>query len=614
MGINLNLQQFEFKPKIDYKTNRSSPNRWLLSHISRHKKFLIIFVICQLISSYAQSSVPGLIGKLVGLFTRNQLNIDNLNHYSLLILILLLGSAVLNFFRISSMEFVSQRIERDTRDELYSSLLGKSLTFHDKQKIGDLMSRAATDVRQLNLLMNPGINLVFAAIVGVIMPLIFIALINIKLLLVPVIFFVIFMFTLRWYNNQLAPYSFKSRTSNATINSRLNEVIVGMQVVRGASQEDNEREVFYDNIKDFRNIQVKLGSIQARYYPILIFSMAIAAAIFHGIILLNAGEITIDQLIAFILLINLLRFPVFINIFAFSVITLGTAAARRILDMINGESEINLNPSGYNKKIQGKITFNNVSFSYSNVRKASNVYSNAKLQQGNGNTLVLRNISFEVNPGQTVALVGITGSGKTTITKLLSRLYDPIEGEIAIDGVSLQNWSIESLRNQMALVEQDVFLFSRTIKENISFGLQDLSEEEIIEAAKLANAHNFIMQLPEGYDTKIGERGTTLSGGQRQRIAIARAVVRNPRILILDDASSAIDSKTEDEINQAIRNVLKGRVAFIITHRIAQIRKADLIILMDQGRIIDKGTHEYLLKNSDRYKEIFSIFDTEVKS
>ena len=223
--------------------------------------------------------------------------------------------------------------------------------------------------------------------------------------------------------------------------------------------------------------------------------------------------------------------------------------------------------------------------------------------------MILKNINFKVSPGETIALVGITGSGKSTITKLLSRLYDPIDGKISIDGIDLKNWSIEALRSQMAIVEQDIFLFSKTIKENILLGNPDATISDIENAAKLANAHDFIMNTTDGYDSKIGERGTKLSGGQKQRIAIARAMIKKPKILILDDASSAIDSKTEDEINKAIKDVLKHQVSFLITHRIAQIRHADKIILLDDGEILDIGDHNYLIKNSTRYREIFSAYD-----
>lgn len=590
----MSTQLSEFTIANQFKTNRENHVKWIISHAMRHKLFIILVIVFQLVQSYSASIIPSIIGYLFGLLNDNELTVDILTKKSIQILIygLLIGTMLL--LRNFSIEFVGQRIERDTRDELYASLMGKSLTFHDGQKIGDLMARAATDVRQLNFMMNPGVNLVFASIVSAIFPLIFIGLINYKLLLVPIIFLLSFLVVLRWYNNQLAPPSMSSRMAVSKINSRLNEVITGIHVVRGTSQEDKERAIFNKNINEFKTAQVKLGETQAKYYPLLMLGIANALGIYHGIYLINQGELLFNELVTFILLLNLLRFPTFINIFAITMITLGIAAGKRVLELINGESLLSGNQEGYNEEISGEIEFDNVTFGYT------------------PDVPVLRDISFSVKPGETVALVGVTGSGKTTVTKLLSRLYDPQQGKITIDGVDLNDWSIQSLRSQMALVEQDIFLFSKSVYDNITLGIKRISKDRVIEAAKMAFAHDFIENLDNGYDTIIGERGSTLSGGQKQRIAIARALIRNPSILILDDASSSIDSKTEDEINNAIRNVLQNRVSFIITHRIAQIRKADHIILFEQGRIIGKGNHETLLRDSEEYKTIFSVFDQEV--
>lgn len=585
----------EFTLPNQYKSNKSSPIRWIVSHAMRNKIFIISVILFQIAASLSQSLIPGLIGRIFGLLVDKLLNINILTELSIQILIYGIIIGLFSLFRNISIEFVGQRIERDTRDELYASLLGKSLTFHDKQRIGDLMSRAATDVRQLNFMINPGFNLVFASIISTIFPLIFIGFINFQLLIVPVIFLISFLVVLKWYNNQLAPHAYASRAAVSQINSRLNEVITGMHVVRGAAQEEKEQKLFNSNIDQFKQAQVKLGETQAKYYPLLMLGISNALGIMHGIYLLNLGIILFEDLVTFILLLNLLRFPTFINIFAITVLTMGVTAAKRVLDLITGESLISDDENGESKRIRGEIVFENVTFAYTD------------------GTPVLKNISFSVRPGQTIALVGVTGSGKTSITKLLARLYDPQEGQILIDGIPLENWRIDSLRSQMAVVEQDIFLFSKSIYDNITLGMIDTEMDRVIEAAKLAHAHEFIENLPEAYDTVIGERGSTLSGGQRQRIAIARAIIRNPSILILDDASSSIDSKTEDEINNAIRNVLSNRVAFIITHRIAQIRKADHIILMDQGQILDQGDHKYLLKNSADYRRIFSIFDIEAQ-
>jgi len=545
-------------------------------------------LILQIVAAVFQSSIPQFIGRIAGGIFDGSLTYPVLLSLSKSVVIFGVSAGLIFLVKNWMVEIVAQRLERNTRDELYGTILGKSLTFHDQQTIGDLMSRAAADVRQLNFMLNPGFQLVFQALVGIIVPFTFIAMINPQLLLVPILFLISFGITLWQYNNKLTPVAWQQRMSVSRINSRLNETISGMALVRANTQENYEREIFAKNILEYKKAAVKQGILQGRYYPLLLLGLATVLAFLHAVILVSRGVISFDDLITFLLLMQLLRFPTFINIFAITVLTMGVASAQRITELITWESEIDANPGGHDARIKGSIRFENVSFGYKEEKP------------------IIHDLSFSVDQGQTVALVGMTGSGKSTITKLLTRLYDPQQGRILIDDIPLSEWSLNSLRSQMALVEQDIFLFSRSILANIRLSKPDATEEEVHSAAKLAQIHEFIMTLPDGYETEIGERGVQISGGQRQRIAIARAILKNPQILILDDASSAIDSQTEDEIQKAISEVLKGRNSFLITHRIAQIRKADLIILLDKGRIIGMGSHEHLLKTVTQYSDIFS--------
>jgi ATP-binding cassette subfamily B protein len=288
---------------------------------------------------------------------------------------------------------------------------------------------------------------------------------------------------------------------------------------------------------------------------------------------------------------QLLRFPTFISTFTFSLVQLGLAGAERILQLIREETELDENDAGYQAPIRGDIVFENVSFSYDG-------------------DAVLRNVSFRANPGQTVAIVGETGSGKSTLIKLVNRIYDVESGRITIDGVDVRDWNLTSLRSQISTIEQDIVLFSRPVAENIAFSLgQNVAMEEIERAARDAQASEFISELPDKYETIIGERGVTLSGGQRQRLAIARALLTDPRILILDDSTSAIDSATEDAIQKAIRRVLEGRTTLLITHRLSQIRWADKVIVLRRGELVDQGTHEELLARCDLYQRIFAHYE-----
>ena len=290
------------------------------------------------------------------------------------------------------------------------------------------------------------------------------------------------------------------------------------------------------------------------------------------------------------LIVNL-RFVTFISIWSFSLVQLGIAGSERILSLLQDETDLDDNEQGYASQIQGDITFEHVTFSY-------------------GDTPVLKDVSFHARSGQTVAIVGQTGAGKSSLTKLVNRIYDVDAGRVLIDGVDVCDWQLDALRSQISTIEQDIFLFSRSIAENIGYGLGPAADFTAIERAAMeAQAHNFITEFAQGYATEIGERGVTLSGGQRQRIAIARALLTDPRILILDDSTSAVDSATEDEIQKAIHRVLQGRTTLLITHRLSRIRWADSILVLRRGELVDQGNHEELLARCDTYRRIFSHYD-----
>ena len=439
---------------------------------------------------------------------------------------------------------------------------------------------------------SPGVQLILDGLLSTVVPLVFIAFIEPQLLLFPGLFVILFVITLRRYLNRLEPVSAAMRASFGTLNAGLNESISGIELVKSAAAENAEKRKFIRNASAFRAQFVLQGEVQARYLPVLLIGLTLAATFGHGLLLLTQGQISVGDLIAVIGLVGILRGPADLSIFTFALVQLGFAATRRILELINSDTELDENPGGLGARISGDIRFENVTFSYPGSQLPT-----------------LHNISFHARPGETIALVGQTGGGKSTVTRLGNRTLDVDSGRVLIDGTDVRDWSMTSLRQQISVIEQEVFLFSRSIRDNIAFGLPGATREQVETVAKAARAHDFIMEFPEGYDTVIGERGMTLSGGQRQRLAIARALLPDPRILMLDDATSAIDSATEDEIQQAIGAVLAGRTSLVITHRLSQIRRADRILVLDNQQIIDQGTHAELLERSSIYQLIFQRFN-----
>ncbi len=581
-------REFSVENEVHY--DRRGPVRWILSHVLRYKRFLVSFLVASTTTAALFSAVPALTGVAFNEVLKPTPDPLRLLWIGLALLAIVILRGVTDIINAFSIETLAQRTERDARQELYISLLGKSQTFHNRQRVGDIMARASNDVRQLNPMLNPGVALITDSLTSIIMPIVFISFIHPQLLITPLLFIVVLAVLLRDYTRRLNPIAAEIRGRFGDLNAGLNETIAGIEVVKSTAQEAQEKRKFARNARLVRDFYVKEGQVQARYLPILFYGFALTAAFAHGLWLVQQGAIDVGQLVAFMGLMGILRFPTFISIFTFSLVQLGIAGARRILEMIEQETEMDENKAGYAAPMRGEIVFEHVSFGFGKGR-------------------MLHDVSFHVRPGQTVAIVGQTGSGKTTLTKLVNRIYDVDSGRILIDGVDVRDWSMASLRSQISTIEQDVFLFSRSIRENIAFGLgAAATEDAIIRAAQDAQAHDFIMSFKDGYDTVIGERGVTLSGGQRQRLAIARALLTDLRILILDDSTSAIDSATEDKIQQAIHRVLEGRTTFLITHRLSMIRRADVIVMLDKGRIVDIGSHADLIERNALYRRIFARY------
>lgn len=581
----------EFVADQSFRSDHESPFKFVWSHVSHHPWVGLGMIIGAFSNAALASVVPILLGRAFEALGESNLQAVGMIALAVIASQLLRGG--LQLMRNFSAETFGQRVERDVRGELYASLLGKSMTYHDLQPVGEIMARVTNDVRELNLMMNPGMNLLIGSGMFLLLPVFVAPTIHPALILAPGLFLIAYVLVQIRYVRRLHGVAQHVRRSFGQMNARLAESLDGIQVVKGTAQEEQEIALFRKHLDEVRMRFIQQADMEARYAAAFLLALVFVGAFVHSVILYRAGQIDAGNIIGFMGQIQLFGFPVFSSLWSFSRLASGYASAERILGVINAKTELDQNEEGYTGDLQGRITFEDASFGYLDDSE------------------VVQNISFDVQPGQTVAIVGQTGSGKSTLTKLINRTYDVHSGRVCIDGKDVREWNLEALRSQISIIEQEIFLFSRSIADNIRFGKPDATMDEVIEAAKKAQAHEFIASFPDGYETVIGQRGVTLSGGQRQRIAIARAFLTKPQILVLDDSTSAIDSATEDHIQKAIWAAAKGRTTILITHRLSQIRWADHIVVLKKGKVVAQGKHEDLLQSSESYRRIFARYESK---
>ncbi|MFN8466116.1 MAG: ABC transporter ATP-binding protein [Caldilineaceae bacterium] len=598
----------EFAVSLPWTTDTSGPLRWVFSHVRRNWLLVLLMLVGAIGNAALAAAIPIFTGQAFDAVTGTNPNLQVLVTATVLLIASQAIRSGLQLARNFGSEVLGQRVERDARQELYGSLLGKSMGFHDLRPTGEIMARATNDVRELALMMAPGFNLVIGSGIFLLMPIFVAPRYNPTLVLTPLIFAITYLVSMVFYLRDLQPVTAEVRRTFGIMNGGLAESIDGIATVKGAAQEEAEVQRFVRNATDVRDALIAQGRVEARFLPLLLLGLAGGFALWHALSLYSQGLITVGDVVAYMGLIALFDFPVFTSLFAYSQVSSGVSSARRILELIRHTPDLDENEGGHDAPMQGAIRFEHVSFAYdTSGDTGSNTGSNTN--GANGNSVpanALTDITFDLPAGQTLALVGQTGSGKSTIAKLLNRIYDVNSGHILVDGVDVRDWGLAALRRQISIIEQDIFLFSRSIGDNIAFGKPGATQEEIEAAAQAAQAHDFIMSFPEGYATVVGERGVTLSGGQRQRIALARAFLTDPAILILDDSTSAIDSATEDQIQRAIERASEGRTTILITHRLSQIRWADKIVVLRKGRVAAVGTHEELMEQSAAYRDIFA--------
>ena len=517
-----------------------------------------------------------------------------------LILVFAVARATFAFAQTFLSQAMSQNVAFDFRNQLYAKIQRLSFSYHDRNQTGQLMVRATDDVEKVRMFIGQGMLMAVQALVLLTGTLIILFLTNVKLTLIvlPILPVALVMFMI--FGKVTQPLFTEVQRRLSRLNTILQENLAGIKVIKAFAREPEQITHFEKAADSYMDQQIKVARVFSFLFPIvfLVANLGQAAVVYFGGSQLIYGTLSFGEWQKFSLYLVYIFFPLGQLGFIISQMSQASASAKRVFDILDAHNDVVDKPDAIElPAIEGHVTFDDVSFRY---------FSDSEW--------VLRHVDFEAQPGQTVALLGATGSGKTTIINLIPRFYDVSEGAVLVDSYDVRDVKIASLRRQIGIVLQETTLFSGTIRENIAFGKPDASMDEIIAAAEAAAAHEFIMSFPDGYDTPVGERGTTLSGGQKQRIAIARALLMDPRILILDDATASVDVATELKIQQALDKLMEGRTSFVIAQRISTVLNADLILVLEKGRIVAQGRHRELMETSPQYAEIYHsqlVDDTE---
>jgi ATP-binding cassette subfamily B protein len=561
----------------------------ILGFIQKHWFLLLLAFICIMLTTGFAIIIPRMLGD--GMDT--VLGMGKRSFVIVAAVVIIAASALRGLTGYGQRYFAevaAQKITYNIRNTLYERLQRLSFAFHDQNQTGQLMSRATVDVEVIRMFFSQGF-LGLAQIVFMVIGVGYMLLtMNWKLGLMTLGFVIPVSWLAATFGRRMRPVWMKVQALMGYMGDTLEESLSGISVVKAFSHQEEDGRKFEAQVAALYDEQMRAARMLSINMPTMIFLVSIPTVLilWYGGHQVVAGKMTIGEVTQFILLMSMMMMPIrrlgmMVNLFSRT-----SSAGQRILEILDTESEVKEKPDAIQLgKVKGQVSFQNVSFSYNNVSPA------------------LKNVSFEVKPGQLVALLGQSGSGKSTIASLLGRFYDVTDGKILVDGIDVRDITLASLRKNVVTAQQDVFLFSATIRENIAYGAVDASMDKIIEVARAAYLHNFIQSLPEGYETWVGERGDTLSGGEKQRLSIARTLLVNPSILILDDSTASVDSETEKLIRQALDRLIQGRTTFIITHRIPIIQNADLILMLKDGELVEQGTHKELMAKNGIYKEVF---------
>jgi len=565
---------------------------WFISHLLKQKLLVLTTLIGISIVTLSRVLLPVIIGEIID----NVLIAQEITN-----LVVLLGITFAIYLTRNSMDYITMMVghflglktEQNMRQEFFDTIQYKPLSYHDKARSGDLQALATNDLRIINTMISHGSFYIYPFIQVLFAGILLITALDIRIALICAPFMFFYMIFILDYRKKIAPYAAARVVKHSKLAVVLQDSISGAAIVKSFTAEGLERKKFHHAVKEFRDNIIGETRVQAKFYPLLVLYLALGTTFLVSCLLVFNGSLTIGVLAASNLLLLTLIDPTNMIFWATNDMMSGFAACSRLFSALSleeneqNESQINQWPDDF----KGMIEFRNVTFSYGNKEE--------------NNFPILKNLSFTIKPNQKIALVGPTGCGKTTLVKLLLRLYEPQEGTILLDGINIKYYPLELLRCHIGYIEQDIYLFSKTISKNIAFGKPNATEEEIKAVAELAQVDDFVQQFPGKYNTIVGERGTRLSGGEKQRVAIARAFLTDPDILILDDSVSAVDSGTEAKITNAMENIVKNRTTLIITHRLHTIRTSDKILVLKKGAIVAEGDHNELLNTSEDYRRIF---------
>lgn len=566
--------------------------------IWRYKWLLLwgaVFVIASnFISVYSIRYVGKAINFIDDALTKSAANAElkQLLFYGFLVIALPVLSGALTFLQRQTIIVASRHIEFDLKNEIFKHYQVLDTTFYKNNRTGDLMNRISEDVGYVRMYLGPGImypiNLVSLAIILIIeMLVIDKSLTFYTLAPLPILSVLIY-----FISKKINLKSQEVQAEQSNLSSYVQDIFSGIRVIKSFNRENTIKNTYAGLAADYKSKSISLANIQAFFFPLMLLVIGISQILilFAGGKEYIQGEITeIGTVAQFFMYLNMLIWPFASLGWISMVVQRAEASMKRINEFLNAQPEV-YNSVEKTTEIEGDLTFENVTFTYQNT-----------------GITALKNVSFHLPKGQTLAILGKTGSGKTTLAELVARLFDPTSGMIKIDGIPLPQINLNSLRSQIGFVPQEAFLFSETLRDNIGFAMDDVQLDDVATYAKKADVHNNIIDFTAGYETKVGERGVTLSGGQKQRISIARALIKNPKILIFDDSLSAVDTETEENILQNIREASAQKTTLIITHRVSSAKHADKIIVLHKGEIIQEGTHDMLLSQAGEYRELYEI-------